>query len=484
MTTSRLLRCLAAGLLLAAAAGALCDDGPNQKLVQQRTAKLSKSAAAILWDAADRARAAGLFRYAREEAARVLEMDPDHRVARAFLGYVKRPEGWVVDSEARAKLPSENQPPPNGAMKLLDAEVAWRRVYALRADAAVAALYAALGDEWATKGLRAEADEAFGRALALDADNAAAHAGLGHVKLSETIWLTKDAKRALDAASVAAPVAEASRWEEIVGSPMSKAESGHFRAESPFGPASVEKSLAAAERTYAAYLADLGLAPGTQALPEVPKAVFCLVQSDEQWNRWIDRLANLNKEFSRKLALHWSPERFAVAVRNLPDATDATRCDRVRHQTAHLLDRALWSMPLGFWLDEALSYRYAVELGGSTSHYCIALRKGEYGGSAADGAVWLDASQWKALLKDMVGRNDDLPLRQIVMKNAFDLPLHASVKAWSVTDFLLRRDRAAFLGMLREIKDCKDLLGLLETRFGRNVEALDDEWRRWVLERY
>src|ERR1700733_794716 len=121
------------------------------------------------------------------------------------------------------------------------------------------------------------------------------------------------------------------------------------------------------------------------------------------------------------------------------------------HQTVHMLDLSLWSMPQGCWLDEALAYRYPVALTGTTTHYCVAPRKEDY---AREGAAlnWLDASQWKTLLKGQAAKKDDMPLRAVVAKSAFELPIHASIKAWSVVDFLMRRDRAAFSGMLAELK--------------------------------
>jgi tetratricopeptide (TPR) repeat protein len=477
---------LVLGILLAvAASSARSDESSARKWYEQRLEKLGRTAAQRLWEAAERARKEMLFRYAREEASRALEYDPEHRLARQFLGYVKRDDGWQIDPETHAKLVLENQTPPGGR-KLADSEEAWKRVIAVKADADVAAYYAAFGDECATKGFAKEAQTAYAKALQLDATNAAAHTGVGHVRFAEALWISREAQRAFDASRVVTPVEGASRWEETVGVSMAKAHSVHFHCESPLGAASVEKYLVAAERAYAAWFGDLGLDAQQTPLPTSPLPMFCVVADDEQWNRWIDRIAFQNPGLSRDLPLHWARDRWAVAVRSVEPATDDARVDRIEHQTVHLLNVAVYDLPQGCWLDEALAYRCPVLLAGTTRHFCIPPQKSESAGADAT-RNWLDAAQWKAMLKASVAKGDDLALRAIVTGDAFQLPIAASVKAWSVLDHLLARDRSAVTGMLRDLrglKDPKQCISPLETRFGAAVESIDDEWRKWVLATY
>jgi hypothetical protein len=140
-------------------------------------------------------------------------------------------------------------------------------------------------------------------------------------------------------------------------------------------------------------------------------------------------------------------------------------------------------MPDGMWLDEALAHRYAVLVQNYTASYCLAPRKEDYGRSGA-AIEWTDQARWKELLKQQALAKDDLALRAIVTKSAYDLPIAASIKAWSVVDFLIRRDRAAFVALVRGSKEDKDRVASLETRFGKDVETLDDLWRQWVIETY
>jgi len=79
---------------------------------------------------------------------------------------------------------------------------------------------------------------------------------------------------------------------------------------------------------------------------------------------------------------------------------------------------------------------------------------------------------------------DDIALRLIVNKSAYELPIAASVKAWSVVEFLIGRDRTAFVALVRGCKGDQDRVVALETRFGKDVETLDDLWRKWVIETY
>jgi hypothetical protein len=469
-----------AALLLAVGSAVAADDSPGSRYYALRLGKVGKAAAARLWDAADRARRESLFKFAREEARRVLDLDPDNLSARQFLGYVKKGETWEFDLAQSGKLPTDNVATA-GAAKLAEAENAWRSTVAAKADHDVAALYAALGDECVAKGYRTESEGAYRIALGLDRDNAAAHRGLGDVKFGEELWMSADASRALASACVVRTLDEASRYDEVFGEKFSKAESEHFRVESPHAQAVIEGYLTSCERAYAAYLADLGPVPGPAVFPQRP--VFCVVETNAQWDRWINRLTRGNPGFFRGLTCHWARDRWACCLNNQDGTTDAMRRDRLAHESVHMLNLALWSMADGCWLDDALAYRYTVFVQGTTYAYCLAPHKEDY---ARSGALknWTDQSQWKSLLKEMVAAKDDLPLRAIVMKSAYELPLYASIKGWSVVDFLIRRDRAAFVGLLRDLKDEKNLVPLLETRFGKDVETLDDLWRQWVLSTY
>ena len=464
--------------MLAAAVIASADDA-SAHFYETRLARAQKAAAARLWDAAERARRDSLFRFAREEAARVLEFDTDHAAARAFLGYVRKPDGWAMDLAASGRQPNENR--ATGAVRLADAEAAWRTKVAARATLDVAAIFAGLGDECAAKGYRAESETAYRRALEFDGDNEAARRGLGQVRFVEGLWIEQDRASAFEAARVAQPVTETSRWDEVCGVTFNKARSGHFRVESPFAPAAIVKYLESCERVYAAYIAEFGVDRATKVLPLEP--VFCVLSDDTQWNRWIDRIPRENPGFFRGLACHWPRDRWACAVRNGKDFSDVERRDRLAHQTGHMLNLALWEMPDGMWLDEALAHRYAVLVQNYTASYCLAPRKEDYGRSG-ETVQWTDQSQWKDLLKQQALAKDDLALRAIVTKRAYDLPIAASIKAWSVADFLIRRDRAAFVALVRGCKGDKDRVASLETRFGKDVETLDDLWRAWVIETY
>lgn len=478
MRTGRLTAWLRAAAVLAAATLAFADDA-STRFYETRLARTQKAAAARMWDAADKARRDSLFRFAREEAARVLEFDPDHTAARAFLGYVKKPEGWTMDLGASAKLPTENK--AVGAVKLADTETAWRTKVAAKALVDVATLYAGLGDECVAKGFRTEADLAYHHALDFDAGNEGARRGLGQVQFVQGLWIERERASAFEAARVAEPVTEASRWDEICGVTFRKAHSGHFRIESPFADDAIAKYLESCERVYTAYIAEFGVDQATKVLPQPP--VFCVLSDDVQWNRWIDRVPRANPGFWRPLACHWARDRWACAVRNYDGFTDVQRRDRLAHQTTHLLNLALCEMPDGMWLDEALAHRYTVLVQDYTASYCLSPRKGDYGASS-NKVEWTDQSMWKELLKQQVTAKDDPALRMIVSKSAYDLPIAASVKAWSVVDFLMRRDRAAFVALVRNCKADENRVAALETRFGKDVESLDDLWRSWVLETY
>lgn len=471
---------LCAATLLAAAAVASADEAA-EKFFRQREARAAKAVAAKLWEAADRARRDSLFAFARAEAIRVVELDPDHAAARAFLGYVRKSDGWSMELGAGARTPTENLDPP-GEATLEEAESNWRRRHAAKAAADAASIWSRVGEECAARGYREHAADAFARSLAFDPDDAAARTGLGQVRFGKGgAWIPGVWARALESALVVAPVEAASRFEEILATPLVKGQSAHFRAESALGADALRDALDACERIYVAYLAEMGADPALAILPERP--TFCLVADEAQWDRWINRLTHGDPGRWRGRPCHWARDRGACAVRGGPETTAAMRRDRVAHQTVHLLNRAFLGIDDGSWLDDALAFRYVLQVEGTTSSHCLPAKKSEYPGSAAR-SEWTDPPQWKTLLREAVAAKDDIPLRAIVARTAQDLPLAAGVKAWSVVDFLVRADRAAFAAMARDLKGASDPVAPLETRFGKDVDALDAAWRRWVLETY
>jgi len=473
-------RLLAAALVVAFAASAPADESQGERFYKARLAKIEKQAAARLWDAAEKARGVSLFRFAREEARRVLELDPDNAKARAFLGYVKKDASWEIDLAQSGKIPTENVQATNGP-RLADAEPVWRTI-AAKADLDVAAMYASFGDECASKGFRTEARTAFDKALAIDSESAAAHVGLGHVKLAQGLWIPAESDRALQAARTVLVVDAASYYDQLFETKLNKAETAHFHVESAFDQTAIAGYLDSCERTYAAYLADLGLPCDTDVFTK-PR-IFCVLSADAQWDRWVNRIVQYgNQGFYRNLMCHLARDRGVCGVRNFEGATDEKRRDRLMHQTGHFMNYALWDVPDGCWLDDAIAYRYPLFLTGTTYAFCLAARKEDYARTGAE-PNWSDPTQWKAMLKEMVAKKDDAELRLIVGKRSYDLPIVDSIKGWSVVEFLLRRDRAAFVAMLREVKETKDYATLLETRFGKSVEIVDDEWRKWVLATY
>src|SRR5262249_42297552 len=140
---------------------------------------------------------------------------------------------------------------------------------------------------------------------------------------------------------------------------------------------------------------------------------------------------------------------------NYDQETEEQRRDRLMHESVHFLNYALWETPDGAWVDDALAYRYPLLLAGTTYSFCLGPRKDEYGKGDTD-RNWADATQWKPMLKDMVAKHDDAELRLVVGKSAWELPIVCSIKAWSVVEYLLRRDRAAFVAMLSDMKGVTD----------------------------
>ena len=473
---------LALAGLVAFARPALAVE-PGFDHYEAQAKKLLKGAGVKLWEVADEARKSGFHQFAIEQAERAVSFDPDQKDAREFLRYVRGKDGkWVRDEEAwnDPNLKKQNQRSSSSAgteseesfQKRVDK---WRDESLAKADKFVAARYADLGDECAAKGYADQAKKGWEASLRLDKDNAKARKGLGYKKLGKT-WLTDKQDKARKDAAKGEVVKEESEWDDFFGTKLNKAESVHFRIESPYPVEELLTYLAGLETAYAYYLSDFGRDP-TEDVFDGHRMTHVVMLTDDQWNKFVDVHGGSDKEFIRQMS-GCGDGRFLRGMRTTQGSNPTSRLDHLIHSSVHALNDRVWKVGDVAWLDEGLAYYYTLKVQETSSTFCVSLKKGDYAKPGNEGGMkeWGDVNNWKSKIKALVQKKNDVPMRTLVNQRITELQFDATVKAWCVVTWLMEADRDTFMSVLGEIGGGTKSGVVLEGTYGKGLEELDDEF--------
>jgi len=453
------------------------DDAPVRT-----EAEVGRESAATLWAAAVQATRATLHEFARDAAVDVLADDPDHEAARKLLGFVRADGVWREDPARAAHAPPANFEGKRIALdKAAQEERKWWRGPRAKARAAAAAVWSSFGEECTARGDPGTALRAHRRAVALDPENAASRRALGHFQW-EHHWWTEAQYRAVTAATRATPVDTESAADKALGTKLPKVQSAHFRIEGRLPQAELADLARAVETAYAVHLLDAGREPTESVFPSPVRFVVCT--TDAEWNAWIDKFVPRNKEFFRGLTGAWA-ENWHYAMRPVADGRAATRRDHLVHRAVHAVNSYALGVNWPSWLDEGLCFLTSVRLEGMTRTWCLAPAEGDYAKLDRSGgqAGWIEEAEWDAALKATALARDDVPLRTLVGHPLTEQTFAAAMKAWSVLDAWRSLDPQSYRDLLPKIRGPKDPAAAIEKHFGRSLEDLDEEWRRWVLRR-
>jgi tetratricopeptide (TPR) repeat protein len=466
-------------------------EEPGFALYESAAKKILRSAGAKVWEAAEDARRSGFHQFAIEQAERAIGFDPDQKEAREFLRYAKRDGRWVRDEEAwnSPGVPKQNQRAASqgGAQESqesFDKRVEkWREESLQKADRFVAARYADLGDECASKGHLDQAKKGWEASLRLDPDNAKARKGLGYKRLGKT-WLTAKQEQARKDAAKGTVVAEGSRWDEFFGTKLNKVESAHFRIESPYAVEELMGYVAAIETAYAYYLTDFGMDPSVDVFGG-GRLTFVVMQTDDQWNKFVDAYGGADKEFTRQMS-GTGDGNLLRGTASKQGSTVRGRTDQLVHQTVHSLNQFHWKVGHAAWIDEGLAYYYTLKVLETTSTFCVSLKKGNYVKPGNDGGIkeWGDAANWKPKIKELVLAKNDVPLRTLVNQPITQLQFDATVKAWCVVTWLMESDRDKFMQVLSQVGEQTKSEIVLQGLYEKGLEELDDAFHEHVRRTY
>ncbi|MCE9634610.1 MAG: hypothetical protein K8T90_02805 [Planctomycetes bacterium] len=459
---------------------------PPVDLFAAKSGDVGRAAAAKLWPAVESARRAQLFAFAIREARRVVELDPEHKGARAVLGQARREQSWAEDPAVVAKNPRTNYPAKApGLEEAAGLERHWVKELAAARSAAAGA-WATFGDELARKLESAGADRAYRCAIAIDTDCAKARAALGYFRWKGLVWLTEAQVRAVDAACTAQRVDVASPCDDAFGLKLWKVETPHFRIESRMDPSRLTEFAKWLETAYAVHLCDIGREPTAQVFQSIVRMVVC--ENETEWNTWINQFVPWDKEFNRKLDGCWS-DTYAYGMKPPSDGSDETRRDHLVHRAVHAVNKVALGQSWPSWIDEGLAHLTTIRVQGMTKTWCLAPNKSEYAKLAQPGAGkagWVDMAEWRANVRTSALARDDTPLRTLVCQPFPSLGFGAVLKAWSMLDYWREDDPESFRDLLPKMRGVKDQSGaaIVEKHFGRSLEDIDEGWRRWVLRTY
>lgn len=491
---------LARTLVLAAALAALTGlsgtataqdpEAPSDEGFQYYEAaarKILKSAGNKCWEAAEYAKRSNFFQFAHEQAKRAIKFDPNQKDAREYLGYVKRGKVWKLDEDEAEKLRKQNvRGGANGkqeSQESFDKRVKdWKEKHLKKANEFVASRYAKLGDDCAKKGLPMQARKGYEASMRLNSENGKARKGLGYKKFGK-VWLTAKQDKAREDAGKPVEVKEESARDGMFGETLIKSETVHFRVEAPLPIAELTEIAHALETAYAYYLADLGMDP-TRDVFDGRRAVIVHMKDGEQWTAWCD--ASGASEFSRGLSGHGNTDQLLYGMRMKETSTPASRKDMSVHMAVHMLNRRVFKLQSSAWVDEGLAYYYNLKVHETSLTHCVAIKKGNYAKPGDEGGLkdWNDPANWKPNVRDLVQRKADVEMRALVQKPITQLEFEASIKAWSVIQWMMDTDRDTFIELVGDLGGRANHVATIEAQFEKNLEEIDKEWREYVLRNY
>ncbi|MBI4230785.1 MAG: hypothetical protein HY608_08115 [Planctomycetes bacterium] len=281
-----------------------------------------------------------------------------------------------------------------------------------------------------------------------------------------------------------------------LGLTFAKVESAHFVVHSSAGQATAAAVSARLEAAYGAFCEALGIPDGTSFIEGRLEAL--LLANKAQYDRLIDlRLADPRgapgAEWEQVVRVASGFRLGPYKIAHHGSGPPAAFRELCAHMMAHaMLEEYLKhaGCPLTresrfpFWLHEGLAAYVDRRVSGSAGTYCIA-----YGSRESTANPWRDEShRWEGLIRDGVrarreGALPDLRKVQQTPQTSFDHPMRAI--AWSMVGFLVAeddaRERGKFRAFLEAMARADAVDASLDGIYGiRDVEAMDDKWRRWA----
>lgn len=415
--------------------------------------------AAKLWAVHDWARGARFKDELKDLLERILRQTPEDAKARKLLGHEKVEGRWMSPAEKAAHLEAQ-QEAAQRAKGLVPYQGRW---VTPREKEALEQGLLKDGDDWVT-------EEEY-------------HRRRGEQKVDGQ-WTRVGAKEATGYAADAGNAARVTlvpHW------------GPHFDVLAEVDEAVAKQALEGLEASYG--VLRRALAPADGDLPEtlenrVRVALFRKAPAYARFCEWFGARNRIDaqqpgwsKSVQRQPAFWWVQTEPAVAVYQFPN-TDKTLISNAVHNAALVLltkYRMNYRFPPA-WLREGFAYVLEMESIG----YSLSFTLGRGGGTSQGGTdtapPWADSAKWKQALKAAVAAGQDPPLKRMASLEPEQMGYPELVKAWSVVDYLIRRDRTRFKAFVDQAKHARDAPeeDALQAVLGMNYRQVDEAWRAWV----
>jgi hypothetical protein len=190
------------------------------------------------------------------------------------------------------------------------------------------------------------------------------------------------------------------------------------------------------------------------------------------------------RSVSKQHTFWWAEPDPTVGVYQFPN-TDKTFVSNALHNYALVLltrYKLNYRFPAA-WLQEGFAYWLELETLGYTESFTIGRSTGASAAPGAEGTapVWMDSAKWKGVLTGLVNEGRDPPLKRMSALTGDKMGYEELVKAWSVVDCLVRKDRAKFKAFVDGVKDRSiDEETALRKAFGGGYREVDEIWRAFV----
>ncbi len=448
-----------------------------------RQKAIAKAAVKGLWKAATRARDDDLPRQHASLCDRILVWNPDHKGARAHLGWREVDGEWKLNEALAAAVERQNTRRRGESSDEYWARVnAWERKYIGPVEEDLAKRYVKVGAEAERRGFPLQADRAYHRAIAADADSTTARVRLGRVPL-DGLWVPAALHEAYTAARGVKNAAREKDWEATLGVRLRGKETEHIRLVSSSHHDEGTYVARAGELAYLRTAEYVGVDPAGEQVSAAPMR-FCLMQ-EHLWDEWLrvelDRGQSLEKWLTYGFRGNAKNGYYGSKRRARDDMYDMG--DYVAHQTAHIFLRRAFGASRAPWVYEAIAQDVAALVVPDADARCIGDSSSRYGNDD-NGLRWAGSPKWRLLARDLVRSSDDVALRGLVELEIGRMNLEQAVKSWSVLLWLREKAPKATQAYIAAASFKADQVALLAEHFGKTPEELDEEWRAYVLRNY
>ncbi|MBI2924068.1 MAG: hypothetical protein HYY18_23670 [Planctomycetes bacterium] len=421
-----------------------------------------------------------LFEVAFKEYTRAAALDGENAEAQKGLGRKLENGVWVDDPAAKVKKLNEGP--------VADQQVPLAEYESKKKAATDKAMkeFEGLADWCEKNGLKDEAKQVWKTVLdGYNADHERARLAHGWIR-DNGRWVSPEdvAKREAGAKKVAGasegePVTAQSDVEQRTGWKLVKRKSDHFYLEGNYSDAEMIELVKACEAARSAFLETFEL--DVNAFPSPIHGIF--LHTQQEYELYVDKdpaIPERDKK-SYKAFAGYPTYRPMSFVGWQGGREFAYMKDYGTHETIHLM---FWQWAglkeIPAWIFEGLAYWFTDRLLKTALAFCIAMETSAGGGRAFENVL-----DWKNMVKVSIKDGSDPDIRETMEGRLNTLSIKKAIKAWSLVDFMLTKNKAKFFSFIADLRSGKTQEEALKNALGiKGYGELDAIWEKYVVDNY